>query len=62
MGLIALAWAMLIAAGGPGPAEYLQMFQAWEMRSLPVEQAREASGLVIIVGWMAVVALRRPKR
>jgi hypothetical protein len=61
VGLVALAWALFIAAGGPGPAEYLQMFQEWEMRSPQVEEAREASGLVIILGWMAAVAIFRPK-
>jgi hypothetical protein len=33
------------------------MFDAWEMQSSSVEEAREASGLVIIAAWMVVVAL-----
>ena len=33
---------------------YAHMFDAWEMKSLPIEEAREASGLFIVLAWMAV--------
>ena len=54
----AVAWAVSIAANGPGLAEYLRMFDAWEMRSAPIEEAREVSGLLIVAGWMTTIALR----
>jgi hypothetical protein len=34
------------------------MFDAWEMKSPSVEQAREASGLVIVGVWMIVLSIR----
>ena len=59
VGLVAVIWALVVATGGPGLAEYLQLFQEWEMHSARVEEAREASGLLIVVAWMAVVGVRR---
>jgi hypothetical protein len=38
------------------------MFDAWEMQSVNVEQAREATGLLIVAGWMAVLAVRAKRR
>jgi hypothetical protein len=38
------------------------MFDAWEMKSLAVEEAREASGLVIVAAWMAVLLIRAGRR
>jgi transmembrane protein TMEM220 len=56
--VIAIAWATLIAFGGPAASEYGHMFDAWEMKSPSVEEAREASGLVIVGAWMLVLCLR----
>jgi hypothetical protein len=58
VGLVAIAWAANIALGGPRAAEYGHMFDAWEMKSPAIEEAREASGLVIVTIWMAVLFLR----
>jgi Transmembrane family 220, helix len=55
---LAIAWAALIAFGGPAPSEYGHMFDAWEMKSPSVEEAREASGLLIVAAWMMVLFLR----
>jgi hypothetical protein len=55
---IAILWAALIAFGGPAASEYGHMFDAWEMRSPSVEEAREASGLLIVAGWMMVLFIR----
>jgi len=62
VGLVAIAWAAMIAVGGPGAAEYGRMFDAWEMQSPAIEEAREASGLVIVAIWMGVLFIdtRRP--
>jgi hypothetical protein len=58
-GAVALAWSVSIIFGGPGGANYLHMFDVWEMQSVNVEQAREATGLLIVAGWMVVLATRR---
>jgi hypothetical protein len=55
---IAIVWAALIAFGGPGATEYGHMFDAWEMKSPSVEEAREASGLVVVAVWMMVLYIR----
>lgn len=56
--VVALAWSALIALGGPAASEYGQMFDAWEMKSPSVEEAREASGLLIVAAWMIVLLVR----
>jgi hypothetical protein len=58
VGAAALAWALFLVLGGPAGTNYLHMFDAWEMRSVNVEQAREATGLLIVAAWMAVLAVR----
>ncbi len=49
-------WGTALALGGPSADIYLSMFAAWEMKSVAVEEAREASGLFIIGAWMVVLA------
>ena len=56
--VVAVAWAALIAFGGPAVSEYRRMFDAWEMKSPSVEEAREASGLLIVAVWMIVLLIR----
>jgi hypothetical protein len=56
--VIALAWAAAIALGGPSASEYGHMFDAWEMKSPSVEEAREASGLLIVAAWMIALLIR----
>ena len=56
--LIAIAWAASITFGGPAASEYGHMFDAWEMKSPSVEEAREASGLLIVAVWMIVLMVR----
>lgn len=55
---VAIMWSIAIIAGGAGGADYLRMFDAWEMTSAPVEEAREATGLLIVAGWMILLAVR----
>lgn len=55
---IAIVWAAAIAFGGPAASEYEHMFDAWEMKSPSVEEAREASGLLIVAVWMIVLTIR----
>ncbi len=56
--IVAVVWSGTIVFAGPGATEYTHMFDAWEMRSIAVEEAREASGLIIVAAWMTVLALR----
>jgi hypothetical protein len=60
--VIAIGWAALIAFGGPAASEYGRMFDAWEMKSPAVEEAREVSGLMIEAAWMAVLFIRAGRR
>ena len=62
VGAAALLWAVFIMLGGPGASEYGDMFDAWEMKSVAVEEAREASGLLIVSTWMAVLMIRSARR
>jgi Transmembrane family 220, helix len=55
---VAIAWAALIALGGPVASDYEHMLDAWEMKSASVEEAREASGLLIVAVWMIVLLIR----
>jgi len=55
---VAIGWAATIAFGGPAASEYRHMFDAWEMKSPSVEEAREASGLLIVAAWMMVLFVR----
>lgn len=58
VGAIALAWGLLQAGPGGGAVrDYRHMFDAWEMRSTSIEEAREATGLLIVFIWMVVVGL-----
>ena len=55
VGAVALAWALDWASGVRSLATYGHMFDSWEMKSQPIEEAREASGLLIVAGWMAIL-------
>jgi hypothetical protein len=58
VGAIALAWGLLLAGRGGGTFRvYQHMFDAWEMRNTSIEEAREATGLLIVFFWMVVVGL-----
>ena len=59
VGFIALAWCVYWASTSRAAlGTYGHMFDAWEMKNEPIEEAREASGLLIVSVWMAVVALQ----
>jgi hypothetical protein len=55
--VLSLGWAIDIMTGVRTLNVYAHMFDAWEMKSAPIEEAREASGLLIVAVWMAVLAL-----
>lgn len=54
---VAVLWGASIMIGGPGAGEYPHMFDAWEMKSAPIEEAREASGLLLAGAWMLVLTI-----
>ena len=58
IGLVALVWAGTIAPGVIGRVRFLEMFQEFEMKSRGVEESREMYGLLLVTGWMAVLAHR----
>jgi transmembrane protein TMEM220 len=55
---VALAWAATLAPRVVGRVPFREMFGAFEMRNVGIEESREMYGLLIIAAWMAVVALR----
>jgi hypothetical protein len=57
--VLALGWALDIMAGVRTLNVYAHMFDAWEMKSAPIEEAREASGLFIVAVWMSVLIVWR---
>jgi hypothetical protein len=62
LALATLGWAATIAPRVLGKVPLLGMFAEFEMRDLGIEEAREMFGLVIVGGWvtlLAVVAARR---
>jgi hypothetical protein len=61
-GLVALIWSVATMSSGTPAAGYWHMFDAWEMTSPSSEEAREASGLLIVAGWMFVIAAGQRQR
>lgn len=55
-------WAASIAPRVIGRVPFLDMFGAFEMESLAVEESREMYGLLIIAVWMAALAWREARR
>jgi hypothetical protein len=62
IGLVALAWAGLIAPGVVGRVSVGQLFESYAMKSEPVEEAREMGGLLIVAAWMSLLALVGSRR
>lgn len=56
---VAMCWSLARIIGGPAASQYSHMFDAWEMKSVSVEEAREATGLLIVAAWMTVIAARQ---
>jgi hypothetical protein len=64
-GAITLAWAASLAPRVIGNVPFLDMFGAFEMKSTAIEESREMYGLLLVAGWMAVLAVtaaRAPAR
>jgi hypothetical protein len=60
--VVALIWAATLAPGVVGRVPFGDMFGAFEMKNVGIEESREMYGLLIIAAWMAVLALRARQR
>lgn len=58
VGVTAAGWAATIAPRVVGEVPFLDMFGAFEMENVGIEESREMYGLLIIAIWMGVLALR----
>ena len=56
--LVALTvlWAGTIAPRVLGKVGFLEMFSAWEMKNIGIEEEREMYGLLIVAVWMGAIA------
>ena len=62
VGVVALLWGLSFSPRVVGRVPFLEMFSAWEMKDVGVEESREMYGLYIIAVWMLVVAVRAWRR
>jgi hypothetical protein len=62
LGVIALVWAATLAPRVLGRVPLGDVFGAFEMRDVGVEETREMYGLLIVAVWMCVLAVRAPSR
>ena len=53
---LTVVWAGTIAPRVLGKVGFLEMFSAWEMKNIGVEEEREMYGLLIVAGWMSAIA------
>jgi hypothetical protein len=54
--VLTVIWAGTIAPRVLGKVGFLEMFSAWEMKNIGIEEEREMYGLLIVAGWMAAIA------
>ena len=59
LALVAIAWAATLSPHVLGRVPFGDMFGAWEMKNVDVEESREMYGLLIIALYMVVVTIRR---
>lgn len=55
---VCLVWAATLAPRVLGRVPFGDMFGAFEMRNVGIEESREMYGLTIIAAWMAALAVR----
>jgi Transmembrane family 220, helix len=58
LGAVTLVWAATLAPHVVGRVPFGDMFGAFEMKNVGIEESREMYGLLIIAAWMAVLAVR----
>jgi hypothetical protein len=57
VGVGSVIWAATIAPHVFGQVPFMDMFSAWEMKNMGVEESREMYGLLIVAVWMIVLAV-----
>jgi hypothetical protein len=57
-----LLWAATIVPRVVGKVPFGDMFGAWEMKNVGIEESREMYGLLLIALWMATIAMRGRRR
>ncbi|MEW5917083.1 MAG: transmembrane 220 family protein [Gemmatimonadota bacterium] len=57
--LVAILWATTILPRVLGRVPFLDMFAAWEMKDVGIEESREMYGLFLVAAWMLVLTWRR---
>jgi hypothetical protein len=62
LALVSGVWAATIAPRVLGRVAFRELFEAWEMKDLRVEEAREMGGLLIVAVWMLVLFCRAARR
>jgi Transmembrane family 220, helix len=62
VGAAALTWACLLVTNSAGHVPFGELFEAFEMKDVRVEEAREMYGLLIVTAWMAVLTFRSCRR
>lgn len=55
--VIAIIWAATIEPNVWGRIAFSDLFKAWKMKSILVEEGREMGGLLIVGGWSLVLTL-----
>ena len=55
---VALLWAINLAPRVVGRVPFLEMFGAFEMKNVGVEESREMYGLLLVALWMAILFVR----
>lgn len=60
--VVAVAWAGSIAPRVLGKVGFVEMFGAWEMKNIGIEEEREMYGLLIVAVWMAAVSWAARRR
>jgi hypothetical protein len=62
VGGVALAWGTSLAPRVLGSIPFMEMFGAFEMKDMAIEQSREMYGLWLITIWMAAIAVAALRR
>lgn len=57
VGAAAFVWMITISRRVLGHVGFAEMFSAWEMKNVAVEEEREMYGLLLVALWMAAVAV-----
>ena len=59
IGLLALAWGLVVGSGIVGQVAFSDLFRTWHMEDEKIEEARESVGLLIVAFWMTVLVVAR---